>query len=160
VVEGVVERYRGAKVTSLRVSDVFEADPAEVWKVLADPRNLPRWNSHIHEVLDAPDGLLEAGDTYGVELRVMGVPARIRATVAELQRERYSEVLLTGPLEATVRTYLRQAGPGRTRVEHEVEYRFRGGPLGRVLAGAVRRLGASMILRRGLRAQRDQVERG
>lgn len=147
-------------MTTAREFDVFEADPAEVWKVLADPRNLPRWNSHIHEVVDVPNGELEAGDAYVLELRVLGVPVRIRATVAELQRERYSEVHLVGPLEATVRTYVRQAGPRRTRVEHEVEYRFRGGPLGRVLARAVRRLGASLILRRGLRAQRDQVERG
>lgn len=147
-------------MTTVRESDVFEAPPDEVWRVIADPRNLPRWSRHVQAVHDAPNGELEAGDTYGVELRIMGVPVRVRARVAELQRARYSEVLVMGPVEATVRTYVRPAGARRTRVEHEVDYRFRGGSLGRLVARAVRLLGASVILRRGLRAQREQVERG
>jgi predicted membrane protein len=59
-----------------------------------------------------------------------------------------------------VRTSLRPVGTRRTRLEHEVEYRFPGGPVGALLAGAVNRLGAGAILRRGLRAQKEQVERG
>lgn len=147
-------------MTMVRESEVIDAEPREVWRVIADPRNLPAWSGQVHAVHDAPNGELRAGDTYTVELRLMGLPARIRARVLEVQPERYSEVLLSGPLEATVRTYVRGIGSRRTRIEHEVDYRFRGGPLGRVAARAVGVLGAPLILRRGLRAQKTQVEGG
>lgn len=160
MVEGLGERYREATVTLVRHSLIIDAPPEDVWHVIGIPQNLPRWNPHIRAVHDAPDGELQEGDGYTVELRVMGVPLHVRAEVVELQRNRYSEVLLSGPLEATIRTYLRPIGTHQTRLEHEVHYGFRGGPLGVLVARGVRLLGASTILRRGTRAQKEQVEAG
>ncbi len=160
MVEGLVERYGEAAVTLVRQSLVIDGRPEDVWRIIGDPHNLPRWNPHIRGVRDAPQGELQEGDRYVVELRIMGVPLTVRAEVVELQRNRYSEVLLSGPLEATIRTYLRPIGTQRTRLEHEVHYRFRGGPLGALVARGVRLLGAPVILRRGIRAQKEQVESG
>ena len=158
MVEGLVERYREAVVTVVRQSVIVDAPPDEVWRVIADPRNLPRWNSHIRDVFDVPDHELGPGDRYGIELRIMRVPIRIRAEVAEVQPRRYSEVLLSGPVDATVRTYVRPIGTHRTRLEHEVHYRFAGGPLGELVARGVKFLGAGTIIKRGLKAQKVQVE--
>lgn len=144
----------------VRQSIVVEAPPEDVWRVIADPRNLPRWNSHIRAVHDVPDGGLRPGSRYVTEVRFMGVSTRVPARVVELQPHRYSEVMLSGPVDAVVRTYLHPVGKGSTEVEHEVHYRFRGGPLGSLAARAVSHLGASAILRRGLRAQKEQVETG
>lgn len=139
---------------------VVDAPLDEVWHVIADARNLPRWNSHIREVRGAPDRELKEGDTYRARLRFVGVSADVRAEVLELEPERYAKVRLRGVVDATIETFAKSIGRERTRVEHRVEYRFPGGPLGELAARTVRLLGAPMILRRGLRAQKQQVEQG
>lgn len=147
-------------MSSIRDAVVVDATPEEVWHVIADPRNLPRWNRQIRAVSGAPDGELQQGDSYRIELRLLGVSAEVRASVKRLERPTFSEVALSGPIEGTVRTYVRPIGASRSRLEHEVEYRFPGGALGRAAARAVRLMGASLILRRGLQAQKETVERG
>jgi carbon monoxide dehydrogenase subunit G len=144
----------------VRQSAVVDARPEEVWIVISDPRNLPRWNPHIKSVGGVPTDGVKPGDTYWTELRVVGVPFRIRARVIAFDAPRSSVIRLSGPLDATVRTWLRPVGKGRTRVEHEVDYRFKGGPVGRLIARAVRLLGAPTLLKRGIRAQKRQVEKG
>ena len=145
-------------MTVVREAAVVDAPVDEVWHVIADARNLPRWNSHIREVRGAPERELKEGDTYQVRLRFMGVSTDVRAEVEELDPQRYSRVRLSGIVNATIHTFAKPIGHGRTRVEHEVEYRFPGGPLGELAARTVRHLGAPMILRRGLRAQKRLVE--
>lgn len=145
-------------MSTMRDAVVVDATPEEVWRVIADPRNLPRWSRHIKAVRAVPDRDLEPGDSYRVELRLLGVSAEVRAVVKELDRPRFSEVALSGPIDGTVRTYVRPIGAARARLEHEVEYRFPGGALGEVAARAVRLMGATLILRRGLRAQKETVE--
>lgn len=160
MVEGLGERYRWAAVTVVRHSEVIDAPPEEVWRVIADPRNLPKWNRHIRAVHGAPDGALKTGDRYSTELRVMGLTFRVDARVEESTAPRYARVLLSGPLEATVRTRVRPVGAGRTRLDHEIDYRLKGGPAGALVARAVRLIGAPAILKRGARAQKRQVEGG
>lgn len=145
-------------MSTIRDAVVVDATPEDVWRVVADARNLPRWNRQIKSVRGAPDRPLERGDTYRVHLALVGVSIDVRAEVKELDRPRFSEVALSGPIEGVVRTYVRAIGAGRSRLEHEVEYRFPGGALGRAVARAVRLMGASLILRRGLRAQKEAVE--
>jgi uncharacterized membrane protein len=158
VVAGLGERYRYAAVTVVRHSEIVDAPPDEVWRVIADPRNLPRWNRHIAGVDGAPNGLVTAGDRYTTELRVMGLTLRVQAQVVESEAPRYARVAISGPLEATVRTRVRPVAKGRSRLDHEIDYRFRGGPAGALLARSVRLLGAATILKRGMRAQKRQVE--
>lgn len=145
-------------MSTIRDAVVVDATPEEVWRVVSDPRNLPRWSRHIKAILAAPDRELEAGDSYRLELRLLGVSAEVRAEVKELDRPRFSEVALSGPIDGIVRTHVRPIGAGRARLEHEVEYRFPGGALGKVAARAVRLMGATLMLRRGLRAQKETVE--
>jgi uncharacterized membrane protein len=138
----------------------IDAPPEEVWKVVGDPRNLPQWDPHITKVEDVPaDGLREGSD-YETELRFMGVRARVTAHVAELRPAEYSRIRLYGPLlDATVVTRLSPLDGDRTRLEHEVDYRFRGGWLGRLAGRALALTGGPEIaLRRGTLAQKRQIE--
>lgn len=139
---------------------VVDAPPEEVWRVIADPRNLPRWNQHIREVHDVPSDGLKQGTRYWTEINILGVPFKIRAEVLEIDPPRYSEIRLTGPLEAIVQTWVRPIGHTRSRLEHQVDYHLKGGPVGDLIGQGVRYLGASSILKRGMRAQKLQVERG
>ena len=145
-------------MTVVQASVEIDASPAAVWRVVSDPRNLPRWDRHIIRVADLPPNGVRAGSTYTTHLRYMGVPARIRAEVVELRPEEYSRVDLRGVLDATVETWLQPIEGNRTLLRQRVSYRFKGGPLGRVVARAIRRLGATRELRNGVRAQKRQVE--
>lgn len=129
-----------------------------VWAVVADPRNLPRWDRHIVGVEGAPEDGLRPGSSYWTRVRFLGVQARVRADVLELRPPRYARLRLSGVVDGVVETWLDPLGEGRTRLRHRVEYRFRGGRLGQLAARAVRVMGASVLLARGARAQKRQAE--
>jgi uncharacterized membrane protein len=157
-VVGVGERYGERPMTRIRESAIVDASPDEVWAVVADPRNLPRWNRYIVAVHDVPEDGVREGDRYWTELGGFGLRLRVRAHVLELEKGRYAKVRLSGPLDAVIQTWIRPAGRRRSRLEHEVDYQLPGGPVGAVVGRAVRRLGAVTMLRRGVRAQKRQIE--
>jgi uncharacterized membrane protein len=154
------ERYRGAPMSVVRQWVMVDASPQEVWDVVSNPRHLPSWNRYIRSVDDVPENGLREGSSYWTEMGVMGVSFRVRAQVEELDPPRFARIRLSGPLEATVRTWIRPVGTRRSRLEHEVEYRLKGGPLGALIARGLQVVGAPSMLRRGIRAQKRQAEQG
>ena len=155
---GLGQRYRGGLVTTIRGNVEIDATPEEVWDIVGDPRNLPQWNSHILAVHEVPPTGLAPGAKYWTELGGFGLRFRVLAEVIELEPPRYSWIRLSGPVEASVRTWVHPSDPRGTRLEHEVDYHVRGGPVGEVIGRALRRLGASRMLKKGIEAQKRQVE--
>jgi ligand-binding SRPBCC domain-containing protein len=145
-------------MTVVRVSERIAALPEDVWVVVSDPHNLPMWNRHIREVHDVPEHGLKEGTKYWTRISFLGVSARIDAEVQEVDAPRFSRIRLTGPLDATVRTWVQPDGSGRSILEHEVDYHLKGGPIGELVARGLRALGARTLLRRGTRAQKRQIE--
>lgn len=144
---------------SVLQTEVRVRAPVErLWEVVADPSNLPLWDRHIVSVRGVPPGGLRRGTMYTTTLGLMGVRARVKAEVLELEPPRYSKVRLRGLLDAVVQTWVEPDGPGRSRLRHRIEYRFRGGAIGGVASRALRLLGAPTVLRRGVEAQRLQAE--
>jgi uncharacterized protein YndB with AHSA1/START domain len=141
----------------VEVSVDIDASPEQVWKVVADPQNLRRWDRHI-SVMDGAGGELHEGDEYITELRFMGARARTHMKVLALTPNQYSRVAMDGVVGGTVETWLEPMGVSRTRLRHRVQYRFKGGPLGEVAARFVQMMGASTILRHGAQAQKRQAE--
>lgn len=135
------------------------ATPEQVWRVVADPRNLPLWDRHIIAVHDVPSGGLRTGSSYTTEVRFMGVKARARAHVEELREAEYSRIRLEGVIEAVIETWLHPLAEDRTNLRHRVRYRFPGGSLGELAGRTVGMFGAPTLLKRGLEAQKRHVER-
>lgn len=144
-------------MTRIRETLTVDATPDEVWAVVSDPNNLPSWNRYIVAVHDVPEGGLETGSRYWTELGGFGARVRVRAEVQEVRPPRYARVRLSGPIDATVQTWVHPAGRSRSVLEHQVDYHVRG-PLGGAIDRLVRRMGASQLLRRGIRAQKRQIE--
>lgn len=142
----------------LTVQAEVDAAPEHVWAVVADPRNLTRWDRHVTGVTGVPPGGLEPGTEYTTEVRFMGVKARVRAEVLEIEPPRYAKIRLHGLLDATIETWLESMDGDRTTLRHRVDYRFKGGPLGQLGARIVRGLGGASLLRRGVEAQKRQAE--
>ena len=150
---------KGPRIVSVvEVAIDIDAPPEAVWKVVADPRNLPRWNRHISSVEDVPADGLRRGSNYTAHLTMMGVHGKTRATVVDLRAPEYAKMHLTGIVEATVETWLEPRNQSKSRLRHRIEYRFRGGPLGEVAARAVNAMGAMRLLRKGVHAQKEQAE--
>jgi uncharacterized protein YndB with AHSA1/START domain len=154
----MVERYGEPSMTRIRESAIVDASPEAVWAVVADPRNLPRWNRYILAVHEVPENGLRKGDRYWTEMGGFGVRFKIRAQVLELEKARYAKIVLSGPVDGVVQTWVHPAGKRRSRLEQQIDYQLRGGVVGAVIARALRRLGAAAMLRRGVRAQKRQVE--
>jgi uncharacterized protein YndB with AHSA1/START domain len=159
VVEGVDERQRPRRMTSVDVSVEIDAPPDRVWKVTSDPANLPHWDRHI-EAVHVPPGGLGPGVRYDVVMRFMGLRTTVRAEVGEWEPPSRAVILLTGPLEARVATSIAPLPHDRSALRHMVEFRFNG-PLGAVAAASLRAVGgARFALRRGTLAQKRGIESG
>jgi uncharacterized protein YndB with AHSA1/START domain len=141
----------------VEVSVDIDATPEDVWKVVADPRNLRRWDRHI-ALVDGALGELHEGDEYTTELRFLGARARAHMKVLALKPHEYSKVAMEGVVDGTVETWVEPLDGDRSRLRHRVTYRFRGGSLGEVAGRAVRMMGAGTILKHGVQAQKRQVE--
>jgi uncharacterized protein YndB with AHSA1/START domain len=147
-------------MTVVDVEVVVDAPPERVWEVISDPRNLPHWDRHIVGVNGVPADGLRVGSRYVTEMRVFAVRGKVRAKVLEWDPPHRASIRLTGIVDATVTSTVEPLGPDRSRLEHVVDYRFRGGPLGDLAARSLRLVGgARYALRRGTLAQKREIER-
>ena len=148
-------------MTRVRFAVEIDVPPERAWEVVSDPRNLPHWDKHIVRV-EGADGGLEAGARYTTVMRFMAVQARIRCEVVEWDPPLRSAIRLSGLIDALVETTLTPLDGGRrSRLEHSVDYRFRGGPLGDFAARSMRLVGgAQLALRHGTLAQKREIEAG
>jgi uncharacterized membrane protein len=145
-------------MTRIVESAVVEAPADEVWRVVSDPRNLPRWNRYVRAVHDFPENGLREGDRYSTEMGGFGLHFHVQAEVLKIEPNRYSKIRLTGPLHAEVQTWVHPAGSRRSRLQHQIDYDVGSGSVGSVVSRALRHLGATAMLRRGVRAQKRQIE--
>ncbi|MCA1727644.1 MAG: SRPBCC family protein [Actinobacteria bacterium] len=146
-------------MSRVRVVVEVEAPREHVWNVIADPRNLPKWDRRVVSVKGVPEGGLRPGTRYVTEVALLAIHARMDAFVLDVRPPEYAEIELSGaPLRATVRTRLTELDPARTRLDQDVEYHVRGGTVGEVLGRGLRYLGAEAVLRRGVVAQKRQAE--
>jgi hypothetical protein len=100
------------------------------------------------------------GAEYSIRMRFMAVRADVHAEVMEWEPPWRARVHLGGLLEATVTTTIASLPFERSLLRQEVTYRFRG-PLGRFGASSLAAVGGSQLaLRRGIAAQKREIEGG
>jgi carbon monoxide dehydrogenase subunit G len=147
--------WKGWSSGSLAVE--IDAPPERVWQVTSNPRNLPHWDKHIESV-EVPDGGLALGVRYRVTMRFMALRTIVDAEVLEWEPPWRASIRLSGLLEATVTTAVASLPFDRSVLRHEITYRFRG-PLGGLGAQGIQALGGSqMALKRGVLAQKREIE--
>jgi uncharacterized protein YndB with AHSA1/START domain len=146
-------------MTLVSVAVDVDAPPERVWEVVSDPANLPHWDRHIERVVGVPPEGLSAGARYTTEMRLLAVRGRVDAEVLEWEPPRRATIRLRGLITATVTSTVEPLPGGRSRLEHTVEYRFRGGTFGDLAATSLRLVGgAQYALRRGTLAQKREIE--
>jgi uncharacterized protein YndB with AHSA1/START domain len=146
-------------MTTVEFSVEIEAPPERVWEVTSDPSNLPHWDRHIESVRVPPGGL-GAAVRYEVTMRFIAFRTTVEAEVQEWEPPWRAVVRLSGLLEATVSTTIAALPRERSLLRHEIAYRFRG-PFGGIGAQSIQAVGGSQLaLRRGVLAQKREIESG
>jgi len=146
-------------VTTVEVSVEVEAPPERVWTVTSNPRNLAQWDRHVVSVR-LPQEEFAPGVRYEVTMGFMGVRTVVKAQVLEWEPPWRSRLRLEGLLEATVTTSVASMPFDRSLLRQQVDYRFRG-PLGGFGAMSLNAVGGAQLgLRRGVMAQKRQIEAG
>ena len=146
-------------MTQVEFDIVIEAPQEEVWEVISDPRNLPHWDRHIVRVDGVPPEGLREGTRYSTEMRFMALRTTVDGEVLEWDPPRRSRIRLTGLLDATVTSTVEPLAGDRSLLEHVIDYRFRGGPLGELAARSLAGVGgAHLALRHGTLAQKREIE--
>jgi uncharacterized membrane protein len=143
--------------TTVEASVEVDAPPERVWEVTSDPRNLPHWDKHIERVWLPSSGLIP-GARYSIRMRFMAVRSDVQAEVLEWEAPWLARIRLAGILNATVSTSIASLPFDRSLLRHEVEYSFKGflgGFAARSLAAVG---GAQLALRRGVAAQKREIE--
>jgi uncharacterized membrane protein len=149
------------RATTVGVSVEVDAPPERVWDVVADPRHLPRWERHVVSIENLPTGALAKGSTYTVVMRFVAIRAKVRADVLEWSPPGYACIRLSGLLDATIRTTITPIRGSRSRLEHDVEYSFKGGAIGDLAARSLQVVGgAQLALKLGTLAQKRSIESG
>jgi uncharacterized protein YndB with AHSA1/START domain len=71
-------------------STTVAAPPEVVFAIVADPRQHPRidGSGSVRGVITGPDRLSRKGETFGVSMRLFGLPYKIRNKVVELEPDR------------------------------------------------------------------------
>jgi uncharacterized protein YndB with AHSA1/START domain len=107
-------------VATISESVDIAADRQEVWTTLADPEKMGEWNSaHVGFTGDVPSELNE-GDSFTEKVTMMGMPAEIQWTVAEVDEGSKIALNGAGPMGTTASTTLSLSGDnGSTTVTME-----------------------------------------
>jgi uncharacterized protein YndB with AHSA1/START domain len=146
-------------VTTVEVSVEVEAPPERVWAVASNPKNLAQWDRHVISV-QLPQEDIAPGVRYEVTMGFMGVRTVVKVQVLEWEPPWRSRLRLEGLLEATVTTSVASMPFDRSVLRQQVDYRFRG-PLGRFGAMSLNAVGGAQLgIRRGVLAQKRQIEAG
>ncbi len=71
-------------------STTIDAPPAVVFAIVADPRQHPRidGSGSLKGVITGPERLSAKGDTFGMDMKLFGLPYKIHNKVVELEQDR------------------------------------------------------------------------
>jgi uncharacterized protein YndB with AHSA1/START domain len=133
----------------LRLTQVIDRPPAEVFRAVTDLESFPQWNPTTKSATKVSPGETGEGSTFELRIRGFGT------TTQELRNfERDRRVTLVPHIKAMGggHTFVLTPEEGRTRVDHELEMSPR---------GAFKLLGPMMTAmgKRNLRATADALKR-
>ena len=66
------------------------APAGEVFDTRVDVDRLPEWNAHLHHVVERPEGPLQQGSQWVLQMRAMGTRWPSRATALTVDRASYT----------------------------------------------------------------------
>ena len=110
-------------MTIVRTAADVPADPARVWRVLGDPARTAHWQTTHVRYGDRPPGAFATGDSFVEHVRVLGMPAEVTWTVADVDPPTRLAMTGRGPMGITLLSdYDVRAVAGGSRVSLASEF--------------------------------------
>jgi uncharacterized protein YndB with AHSA1/START domain len=147
-------------MTLVTASIYIAAPPADVWKVVMDPRSLGDWVTIHRKLVHAEEGPPKLGFAMDQQIHLRGVNLEVHWKLVECRPEELAVWEGRGPARSRARTeYILKAEGDGTRFDYRNEFRAPLGPLGAVVSRAL--VGGIPVreARRTLDHLRDHLER-
>jgi uncharacterized membrane protein len=104
----------------IEASTTVKRPVSEVFAVLSDPSNTPKWSSGMQTITKTSDGPIGVGSTYHSTAKLLGRRVEGDSKVLEFEADRRIAVAGTSPFPVTI-TYAVTSADGGTRVEQTVD---------------------------------------
>jgi len=145
------------------VSQSIEIDAPieEVWDLVMDPERLGDWVTIHRSVADVAAGDLETGSRFRQEMKLKGVPLKVRWKVVECEppiRARWRGEAAAGA-KARI-SYTLSESDGGTRFDYENEFELPAGKVGRLAGRAFNAVSGDREAKRSLARLKDLLENG
>ena len=129
----------------------IDAPIEEVWDLVMDPHRLGEWVTIHREVTEVPGGELKKGSRFRQEMRLKGVPLKVRWEVTECRRPWRARWRGTAVAGATARIAydLEPSGSG-TRFDYENEFELPAGKAGKLAGRAFNAISGDREAKRSL----------
>ena len=139
----------------------IDAPIERVWDLIMDPKRLGDWVTIHRSVADAPDGELTTGSTFRQEMRLKGIPLKVRWEVVESRPPRHArwQGRAAAGAEARISYELSEHGTG-TRFDYENEFELPAGKAGKLAGRAFNAISGEREAKRTLARLKDLLENG
>ena len=130
-----------------------------VWDLIMDPQRLGDWVTIHRSVADVPDGDLTTGSRFRQEMRLKGIPLKVRWEVVECRPPRYAcwQGRAVAGAEARISYELSEHGTG-TRFDYENEFELPAGKVGKLAGRAFNAISGDREAKRTLARLKDLLE--
>ena len=114
------------------------APPAEVWKVIMDPRRLGEWVTIHSRLIHADEGPPRVGFTMDQVVHLRGVNVEVHGRLTDCRAAQLAVWEGRGPAHSRARSeYVLRAADGGTRFDYRNEFHPPLGPIGAIVSRAL-----------------------
>jgi carbon monoxide dehydrogenase subunit G len=137
----------------------IEAPIDAVWDLVMDPERLGEWVSIHRSVSEVPAGDLTSGSRFRQQMKLKGVPLRVRWEVVECERPKHARWQGKAGGGAVARiSYELSEHEGKTRFEYENEFELPAGKVGQLAGRAFNAISGEREARRSLARLKQLLE--
>ena len=139
----------------------IDAPIERVWDLVMDPERLGDWVTIHRSVADVPDGELTTGSRFRQEMRLKGIPLKVRWEVVECRPPRHArwQGKAAAGAEARISYELSEDGTG-TRFDYENEFELPAGKAGKLAGRAFNAISGDREAKRTLARLKALLENG
>ena len=139
----------------------IDAPIEEVWELVMDPHRLGEWVSIHREVSDVPEGELAEGSRFRQEMKLKGVPLKVRWEVVEATPPRTARWHGEAGAGAKARiSYELSERNGSTVFDYENEFDLPAGKVGKLAGKAFNAVSGDREAKKSLTKLKELLEDG
>jgi uncharacterized membrane protein len=139
----------------------IEAPIEQVWDLVMDPERLGEWVTIHDSVSDVPEGDLEKGSRFRQEMKLKGVPLKVKWEVVECEAPTQARWLGEAAAGAKAQiVYALSEDDGVTTFDYENQFELPAGKVGKLAAKAFNAMSGDREAKKSLKRLKELLEDG